>query len=144
MAKSAMTEHDWAAVRAAARAISALSAADTPRLRAARFADLQAVLAKLRRRYGDLPALFETEADFTLAPAAAVALYRRAEQVALIHGLPTVSIRVSLARLLLNELGHPAAARAALLACSDELPGAAEADCDAWSQLLTRCERPPS
>ena len=55
------------------------------------------VLAGLRARYGDRSAV-ETQADFVDDDSERIALYRRAADVAAAHGLPTLSIRLSLAR----------------------------------------------
>ena len=52
---------------------------------------------------------------------------------------PTLSIRLSLAHVLAEELDLRAEARDALLACRDELPWSLEADCVAWATLLAAC-----
>src|SRR2546421_426429 len=52
---------------------------------------------------------------------------------------PPLSIRLSLARVLAEELDQRAEAREALLACRDELPWSLEADCVAWATLLAAC-----
>ena len=132
---------EWAAVSEAARAVADATLGASPSRRASRFAELRAQLGDLRDRYGDHPVLLETEADFTPEPAAAVALYRRAELLAAAHSLPALSIRLSLARLLVEELGQPGPAREALLACRDDLPDASVADCAAWTALLAECDR---
>jgi hypothetical protein len=140
MPRPNITTEELETVRAAAQAVSQVSGGDTPKLRAARFAELQAVLAKLRRRHGEHPVLLETEADFTQPAIAAVAIYERAEQAAIKHRMPTLTIRLSLARLLLEELNSRSAARAVLLACAEELPYSTEKRCAAWTKLLVACE----
>jgi hypothetical protein len=132
---------EWAAVQQAARAVADAALGASPSRRASRFADLCALLGDLRERYGDHPVLLETEADFTVVATSAVALYRRAELLAAAHSLPALSIRLSLARLLVEELGQPGPAREALLACRDDLPDASVADCAAWTALLAECDR---
>src|SRR4051794_17764499 len=112
--RSPMTSDELNAVRGAAQAVTRAAEAGDIDLRAALFADLQSVLAEVRQRRGDHPVLWELEADFTPDPAVAADLYRRAERAALEAGLPTLSIRLSLARVLLKELGCPGQARAAL------------------------------
>jgi hypothetical protein len=139
--RSPLAPDELYAVRGAARAVSRAAQAGDVEGRTARFADLRAVLAEVRRRRGDHPVLWELEADFTSDPGAAADLYRRAETAAAEAGLPTLSVRLSLARLLLKELGCPGKARTALLACSEELPAATDKQAAAWEQLLAACER---
>lgn len=138
MEKFPFNRREWKAVRAAAEAVAEATA---PSQRTVRFAELRAVLEKLRDTHGDHPVLIETEADFTTDPAAAAKLYRAAELYAAANELPTLSIRLSLARLLVEELENPQEARAALIACRDELPDAAAAECEAWNALLAECDR---
>jgi hypothetical protein len=125
----------------AARAVKPAHKANDPGRRAARFADLQAVLAEVRTRRGDHPVLWEAEADFTPDPRAAAELYANAERAAQAAGLPTLSIRLSLARLLAKELSQPDGARATLAACADELASATEEQCAAWTELFAACDR---
>ena len=139
MTKLPYTTNEWDAIRVAAGAVTAAADAGDAEGRAARFADLRTLLGELQQKHGDHPLLWETEADFTSDPAAAAQLYRVAETLAVDAGLPTLSIRLSLARLLAEELGEPAEAREVLLACRDELPNAPEADWHAWADLLAAC-----
>jgi hypothetical protein len=134
-------QKEWAPVQEAARAVADAALGASPSRRAARFAALKSLLADLRETHGDHPVLLETEADFTPDAAPAVALYRRAELVAAAHRLPALSIRLSLARLLVEELGQPDPARQTLVACRDELPDASVADCATWTALLSECDR---
>jgi hypothetical protein len=114
------TEAEWAA---------------DPVLRASLLVGLLDVLAELRARHGDHPVLLEAQADFTDDDGERVALYRRAVRVALTHGLPTLSIRLSLARVLLGA-GQPAAARVELRACAGEAHLGDEAERSEWAELL--------
>jgi len=139
MVQKPFTTGEWDAVRWAAGAITDAARASDPDARAARFTDLQSILVELRDRHGNHPLLWETEADFTPDAEAAADMYRQAEELAVAGDLPTLSIRVSLARVLAEELGRPAEARDALLACREELPWAGEADCTAWATLLAAC-----
>jgi hypothetical protein len=139
--RSPMTSDELYAVRWAAGAVTRAARAGDVEGRAALFADLQSVLADVRQRRGDHPVLWELEADFTPEPDEAADLYLRAEQAASDAGLPTLSIRLSLARLLLKELACPVEARDALLACRKELPDASEKQSAAWARLLADCER---
>ncbi len=135
-------DSDWEAIREAARAVTNAALAEDSALRKSRFADLQAVLAVQRERYGDHPTLLETEADFADDVPVRLALYEQAKQAAVEHDLPTISIRVSMARLFLEELGQPSEARNELLACSDELANDEEWNRwnrEQWSELLVEC-----
>jgi hypothetical protein len=139
--RTPLTSDDLSAIRRAARAVASAQKCSDVERRSTQFACLQSVLAEVRERRGDHPVLWELEADFTLDPELAADLYRRAERAASTAGLPTFSIRLSLARLLLKELGCAGEARAALRACAAELPGASEKQSAAWEQLLGACEQ---
>jgi hypothetical protein len=136
------TKAEWDAVGDAALPVVNAGMADDPVLRASHLVGLLDVLAVLRGRYGDHPVLLETEADFAEDDASRATLYRRAAAVAEANGLPTLSIRLSLARLLL-DLGQPAAARDELLACQDELGGGDESDRAAWAELVAESSSHP-
>jgi hypothetical protein len=138
---SPMTSDELNDVRQAAQAVARAARAGDLERRATRFAYLQSVLAEVRERRGNHPVLWELEADFTSDPAVAADLYRRAEKAASEAGLPTLSIRLSLARLLFKELGHTREAQAALQACSQELRDASEKQSAAWSELLAACDQ---
>jgi hypothetical protein len=132
---------EWDAIQWAARAVTAAVQAGDPEARAARFADLQSILAEVRQRHGDHPVLWELEADFTTEPRAAAELYVKAERASEAMGRSTVSVRLALARLLLLEMGLPEGARLTLQSCIDELPHATNDQCALWGQLLAECER---
>lgn len=138
------TEAEWAAVKDAALPLVNAGLTDDPVLCSSLLIGLLDVLAGLRARHGDHPVLLETQADFVEDNAERVALYRRAAGVAAAHGLPTLSIRLSLARLLLDR-GAPGAAREELLACKGELGEGDESERSAWTTLDTeaRQEEPP-
>jgi hypothetical protein len=141
MERFPFSKREWRVVRDAAREVADATSGALPSRRAARWADFKAALTALHDKHGEHPALLETEADFTSDPPAAVALYRRAEELAVGHALPTLSIRISLARLLLEDLGQPAAARAALVACQPELSAAGPIEDQTWNALLAECDR---
>ena len=139
--RSPLTSAELHAVRRAARAVARAEEAGDADKRATRFSDLQSVLAEVRECRGEHPVLWELEADFTSDPEVAADLYRRADKAASESGLPTLSIRLSLARLMFKELGLVREARAALLACSKELPQASDKQSAAWSELLAACDQ---
>ena len=130
------TEAEWEAVKDAALPVVNAGLADDPVPRASHLVGLLDVLARLRTRHGDHPVLLETQADFAEGDAERVALYRRAAGIASAHGLPTLSIRLSLAELLL-ELGRPVEAGDELVACQHELPNGDESDRASWAELAT-------
>jgi len=140
------TADEWDAIQWAAKAVTAAAHAGDPDGRAARFADLQSILAEVRQRHGDHPVLWELEADFNPVPRAAAELYVKAERASEAMGRSTVSVRLALARLLVEEMGQPEGAKLTLQSCIDDLPSATEAQCAIWAQLLAECERqiPPT
>ena len=142
MDELALTEDEWDAVHWAARAVTAATEAGDTAGRAARYADLRAILSQLRDRHGNHPKLFEMEADFTLDPREAADLYVLAERAAVERGLPTMTIRLSLAKLLFEEMNRPAAAHQTLLACQEELPMANDRQCATWADLFSRSAPP--
>jgi hypothetical protein len=131
---------EWDAIQWAAGAVTRAAQAGDSEARAARFADFQSILNEVRQRHGNHPVLWELEADFTVEPRAAAELYVRAERAADALGRSTVSIRLALARLLVDEMGHPEGAKLTLQSCIDELPRATNAQCAIWAELLSKCE----
>jgi hypothetical protein len=128
------TDAEWDGVKEAALPLVNATFAEDDALRASCFTELREVLGELRAWHGDHPVLLETEADFTEDDAEQVALYRRAASIATAHGLPTLSIRLSLARVLLDA-AEPGAALAELLACEGELVGGDESERSSWAEL---------
>ncbi len=95
------------------------------------------LLAALRARHGDHPVLLETIADYTEDAAEQVSLYRRALELAEVHGLRTLSIRLALAGVLVHELGDSAAALGVLDECGADAPGGSKDERSQWASLLT-------
>ena len=105
------------------------------------FSELKAVLDGLRRSHGDHPTLIETEADFCDVPPLQVELYRRAIRLAEANDLPTLSIRLSLAAVLLDDFHDRAHAAQELRACKPELAtGADKSQLEEWFALTGRTE----
>lgn len=129
------TKAEWAAVGDAALGVVNAGMSDDADIRESHLCGLLDVLAELRAIHGDHPVLLETEADFTEDDGGRVALYQRAVRVAVANGLPTLSIRLSLARVLL-DFGQKPAARDELFACAGEMPGCDESDRATWAALL--------
>ena len=126
---------EWASVSEAALPVVNASLAEDAVVRASHLIGLLDVLAGLRERHGDHPVLLETEADFTDDDGERVSLYRRAVGVAEANGIQTLTIRLSLSRLLLDRGQHDAA-RDELLACESELPDGDESDRASWAELI--------
>ncbi len=137
------TSREWARVCEEGDRVLKASLMDDPVLAAVYFEKLRLVLARLRTRYGEHPVLLETEADYLPDdPPACVALYRRACRIALAGGLPTYSIRIALAYVLLEDLGQPGPALQELLACQADLPLHADAwEQKQWAELAAECSR---
>lgn len=132
------TAAEWEAVRAASSSVVNAALADDDVLEASHLVGLGDVLGDLRSRYGDHPVLVETEADFAADDDERIGLYRRATRVAVANGLPTLSIRLSLADLLI-EIGKTVAAREELLACQGESTSGDESDRETWAELMAAC-----
>jgi hypothetical protein len=133
------SEAEWAAVSEAALPVVNAALAGDAVLQVSHLAGLLEVLARLRARYGDHPVLLETEADFAEDDEERAALYRRAVCMAVAHELPTLSIRLSLARLLL-ETGLREAAGAEPLSCAGEARASDGSDQAAWAELVAKSE----
>jgi hypothetical protein len=121
------SESEWTAVSEAALSVVNAGLAEDAVLRASHLLDLLDVLAGLRMRHGEHPVLLETEADFAEDEAERVALYRRAVLMAKTHGIRTLTIRLSLSRVLL-DMGQREAAWDELCACEDEVPEGDDSD----------------
>jgi hypothetical protein len=135
---------DWSRVQDAARAVLNATLAGDDVLRASQFEELRLVVTELRERYGDHPALLETEADFSDDPAERRRLYQAAIQQAQDADLVTYSVRTALARLLLDDFDEPDLAYRELKACEPELATHAdESERAEWAELLDRCSRHP-
>ena len=136
------TKIEWQQVQDSALALLNATFADDKVLRASLFEDLSAVLDELRMRYGDHPILRETEGDFTDDPLQRVSAYKSAVRAAQPDGLPTLSTRISLARVLLEDFDNPDQAASELSACRSELSaGADESETREWFELMDRCKQ---
>jgi hypothetical protein len=134
------TEADWQRVKDATLAVLNASLADDAVLRASQFVEVAAVLEDLRARYGDHPILLETEADFLDQPSLRLDLYRSAIRLAEQNALPTFAIRISLARVLLEDFADPKEAAKELGVCRLELSrNADEWEKNEWCELMDKC-----
>jgi hypothetical protein len=111
-------------------------------LMASLFEDLLIVLDDLRNRHGDHPILLETEADFCDDPSKQLDLYRSAIQLAQKYDLPTFTIRISLAGVLLQFFHDPLQAINELEACKMEMTKTAdESETKEWHDLMAQCKK---
>jgi hypothetical protein len=93
------------------------------------------LLEALAIKYGPHPVLFETKADIIPNPKERVELYREAISLAEMNFLPTSSMRLSLAEVLIEDLGDLKSANKELENCRSEL--AAE-DMEEWEVLFLK------
>jgi hypothetical protein len=129
-------EDEWARVRESTLSLTNASLANDNVLAQSLFSELEHVLGELRARHGEHPVLIETAADFQDSPTRQVELYRCALELAERNRLPTLSIRLSLAWVLLENFGDAPQAEKELLACQEELSSNADDhDLAAWSKL---------
>ncbi|MBX7074636.1 MAG: hypothetical protein K1X71_15945 [Pirellulales bacterium] len=128
-------------MREATNAVLVATLADDVVLRQSLMSELEEVLEALRSRHGEHPVLLETVADFQDSPTIQVELYRAALKLAEQNQLPTRSIRISLARVLLEDFDEASAAAAELMACEREMRTDADAsELAEWSKLLGQCD----
>jgi len=129
------SDAEWAAVSEAVPSLVHAALAGDAVLRASHLIGLLDALAGLRARHGEHPVLLEMEADFAEDDFERVSLYRRAASLAEAHGIQTLTIRLSLSRVLL-ALGLREAARIELLACRNEVPKGDDSDRASWAELV--------
>jgi hypothetical protein len=130
------TREEWDTIDEAARHIVNASFLDDEILRDSAYAALVEHLEQLRSAHGDHPVLLETLADFCDDPLEQLALYREAIQIALDHDFQTLTIRLSLANVLIEDLHDHHAARRELDACTNEAATTDDAsDREKWQEL---------
>src|SRR5262249_28277770 len=130
------TEAEWDPLKDAAESILDAYYAEDGVLEASHRIEILDQLARLRERHGDHPVLLETIADYTEDPPERILLYRQAIEIAEAHRLPTLSIRLALAGVLVLDLGDSATALEELHACGCELPSGDEREREHWASLL--------
>ncbi len=133
---STVTEAEWNPLKDLANSILNAFYADDEVLEASLRLEMRNLVAGLQERYGDHPVLLETMADYMEDAAERTLLYRRAVELAEAHGLPTLSIRLTLAQVLVHDLGHSVAALEELRACANDASDGSEMDRGEWASLL--------
>ena len=127
---------EWRRVSKFTGLIAIATYLDDDVLAASHFASLQVVLDDLCKQHGEHPVLMETGADFTTDETASVRLYP-AVCLAGENQLPTLSIRLSLARILLDQQ-QAAEAAAELLAAKFELESCDDYEGNEWRELTAQ------
>lgn len=133
------TKSEWGQVAEASWSVTNASLANDEVLRASCFLKLKHLLNELRVRYGDHPVLLETEADFTEDLCEQVSLYESALCLAVAKKLPTLSIRISYAEVLLAS-DRAVVALSELMACRDELVSADKDEQNKWYELFAKAK----
>lgn len=135
------TAEEWEEVSEASRAVVNATLYDDDPLSESLYLELVEVLSVLRGRYGPHPVLLETQADFETDVAERVKLYEAAIALAVEEALPTFTIRLSLARVLIEYVGDTRLAREHLLLCKQAVQAHGDdgerAD---WKKLSTLCQ----
>lgn len=128
-------EEDWQSVEEAVIDLVNASAEEDDEMIAANLKNVFDLLEALAIKYGPHPVLYETKADILPNPAERVELYKQAISLAESNALQTLTIRLSLAEVLIEDLGDFAEARQQLEACKGELT---EEDLDEWNALAEK------
>jgi uncharacterized protein (DUF2336 family) len=138
------SEEDWELVKEASWFIANAGAIEDEVLVAAGHAEMEQVLSGLTAKYGEHPILIETAADFEVETQDRIDLYERAAALAEQHGLPTYTIVLSLAQVLIEDRAQLAAAHARLLACQAEVAELGdEYEQREWQELINKCAPQP-
>lgn len=132
------TEEEWRTIARATTSVTNATLADDAAWRARSFRILRRRIRGMKLRYGDHPVLIETLADFHDDPQVRRRLYRRAIRIAVRHGLPAFTMRIYLARLLLEEFHDPRRALLQLQQCESEVLQSRDNDyISMWRELMS-------
>ena len=136
------THEEWQEVQHASTSLTNAILTDDGVVQASLFAELLEVLAGLRRRHGEHPTLLETAADFCDDPISRRDMYVSAIRLAEANRLPTSTIRISLAKVLLQDFNDPTRAACELSACKPELASRGdESEMQEWCELVRKCRQ---
>lgn len=131
---------DWQLVCDQTLAIVNASRVEDWALHASLVIELQYLLEDLRQKYGEHPVLLETEAGYLDDPILQRAKYQTAIELAVANKLATITIRMSYARLLIDEFDDIRQARKELQACNAEMLYSDDNDHkEEWAELMGRC-----
>lgn len=134
------SEEDWSEVWNATLAVTNATLTDDRVLRDSAHIELEELIGRLCKKYGDHPVLLETLADFESDVTRRIALYQEAIRQSERYGLSTVTPRLALATVLMEQ--NPSEARQVLMDCERELATHGDkSDVEAWSSLRRKCEQ---
>lgn len=132
------TNADWERVKDASHPVLEARLADDDAVADSMFLTLRETLHDLRCKYGDHPVLLETEADFCDDSGDSIRLYKVALNLARKNSLPTASICLSYARVLIEDASNPGEARHVLESCREEVNASEdESDTTEYEELMT-------
>ena len=135
------TKSEWGRVDRLAYRIVNASLYEDRVLHQVYFEQLRRLLRRLQRKYGKHSILLETEADFTQDISRQARLYRAAIRAAVEQHLPTYTIRISFAAVLLDDFKDAATAANELQACQAEVAAHAnDFERNQWRELQRRCK----
>ena len=132
------TEEDWDSIQEAVVDLVNASEEENDEQLSSKLKDVFDLLEALAIKYGPHPILYETKADIIPNPNERVKLYREAISLAEMNYLPTLSIRLSLAEVLIEDLKDCESAKKELEACQSELT---EDEMAEWSALNKKANR---
>jgi hypothetical protein len=133
------SEDDWESVQETVFDLVNISNEEDGELIAVKIKDVLDLLEALAIKYGPHPVLFETKADIMTNAVERVELYRQAINLAEQESLPTTTVRLSLAEVLIEDLGDNDAAKKELELCKEELTE--EDDLEEWKSLTERANQ---
>ena len=132
------TEEDWDSIQEAVVDLVNASEEEDDEQLSSKLKDVFDLLESLAIKYGPHPILYETKADIIPNPNERVELYREAISLAELNYLPTISIRLSLAEVLIEDLKDYESAKKELEACQGELT---EHEMAEWKALHKKANR---
>ena len=136
------TETEWDRITEISLSLTNASLANDEVLEASLLLTFLEDIDKLRVQHGEHPVLDETEADFLPDPWERIVKYRSAIRMAEDNSLPTMSIRVSLAGVYLDDFSDYRRALVELRRCEPELATGGRVDEDErqhWEELIRKC-----
>lgn len=136
------TQQEWHELSQATLAMTNAVLQDDEPLRLHHWESVRTILDNLRSKYGNHSVLTETQADFEDSPDVQVMLYRQAIEEATQNNLPTHTIRISLAGVLIEDFQSFEEANRELEACAEAVRHQDDSSLqDDWRELRQICEQ---
>ena len=129
------SEEDWSSIEEAVVELVNASEEDEDETVVTKLKNVFDLLEAMAIKYGPHPVLYETKGDIIPNPNERVDLYKEAIALADLNSLPTISIRLSLAEVLIEDFKDYDAAKHELEACRSELT---EENLGEWESLSAR------